>query len=333
MEQWTKIAEQVERGDFNLREYLTKSEGPQLFSTALNDKLLQGLAPELPQDYERIFDTVRINRKDITFPSIRGVNPQYIPEMGEFKYMDLQNFTSITVDPSKFGLRIGITREMVEDNEVNLIGYRTREVGRSHRELRRREHIKCISYYSTGPAVATGIIGIRNQGAFYPQGGYTNTLSATAWNWEGIIAEAFNRLKSQTITYGHEPIRVSFPVVPNFILAHPMYEMAVQKVLGVQTTVVGTGIGFQPAAAQGLNVAGGNIFAGQLPIRIFDPEMPTAQILIGQAGRGLVTVRRTDLEIETYENRPFDGDDLKSRERFLPAVIEERFIIDVQVSG
>jgi len=261
--------------------------------------------------------------------NVRGVNPDLVPELSEFKNAEPFAFTSITVSPQKFGMLIGISREMIEDNEVGLVGYRTREAGRSHRELQRREHMKCIGFFSTGPAVATGVVGSRNHGAFYTKGGYSNVLSATALTWEEIISRSETTLISQQITVGD--MTVDFPVVPNAIIANPHHMNAIQKVLNASITVVATGVG-QPGGA-GANVAGTNIFRGRLPVQIFDNNIPTGQALIGLAGRGLVTVRRTNLEVETHENFRFDADDLKTRERFLPAVIEDRYWCDVQMSG
>ena len=331
MENCQKLYEMGKQGGFNLLEYLTRSEATQAFSTALNDKLIQGLNPELPQAYDLVYDTVNINRKNITFPSIRGINPDLVPELAEFKFVD-HALTSITVEPRKFGQRIGISRELLEDNEIGMIGWRTREAGRAHRELRRREHFKCLGYYSTGPAVCTGIVGTRNHGIFYPQNGYTNFISATAMNWEQRIARAMDQLLQQTITVGDQTI--AFPVYADTIVANPSHQVAIQKVLNSVITVAGTGVGPVGAAiGADSNLAGTNIFRGKLPIQIYDPTIATAQAFVLQSKRGLASVRRTDLEIETYENKPFDGDELKSRERFLPAVIEERFICDIQITA
>ena len=295
----------------------------------MNDKLLQG-ADEIPNELNGIYDTITLTqRRDITFPSIRGVNPDLVPELSEFRNAEYGTFTSITVTPQKFGMLLGVSREMLDDNEVNLIGHRAREGGRAHRELRRREMVKAISFFSTGPAKSTGIIGIRNHGAFYPEGGYTNFLSATALTWEEIIAESQRRLLSQTITVGD--MTIGFPVRPNFILTNPHHQHAIQKVLNASITVAATGVG--PQNAVGTNVAGTNIFFGQLPFQIYDPDLPTAQAFIGQSRRGLVMVNRDALAVETKENFRFDADDLKTRERFLPAVVEERFICDIQTTG
>ena len=331
MENWQKIAEMAKKGDFNIKEYLTRSEAPAAFTTAINDKLIEGLAPELGQEFSLIYDTVNIARRNITFPSIRGVNPDYVPELGEFKFAD-HAFTSITVTPEKFGMRLGFSREMLDDNEIGLMGWRAKEVGRSHRELNRREHFKCLGYYSTGPAVCTGVVGNRNHGVFYPQNGYTNFISATDLNWEQRIGRAIDQLLQQTITVGDQTI--NFPVKANCIIANPTHMIPIQKVLNSVITVAGTGVGpIGAALGADANLAGTNIFRGKLPIQIYDPTLATAQAFVCEAKRGLVSVRRDNLEVEDYENRPFDAQEMKSRERFLPAVVEERFICDIQITA
>jgi hypothetical protein len=226
-------------------------------------------------------------------------------------------------------MRLGYSREMLDDNEVGLMGWRATEVGRSHRQLRRREAIKAMSFFSTGPTTTTGVIGIRDHGLRYPQGGYVNFLSATALPWENIIGIAMQRLVNQTITV--QDMTIEFPVIPNFILANPHHSISVKKVLNASITVVGTGVGIS-VANQGNNVAGSNVMAGSLPIQIFDPGMPTGQALIGAAQRGTVWIERDPLQVDEETDLAFDAVAVRSRERFIPAVIENRFICDIQLS-
>src|SRR3990167_1483730 len=327
-EELQKLLREVKQRTFNVKEYISRSEGAVLFTQAINTMLVQGLQPELPDAVNQLFTTIPLNgRRNINFPSVRGFVPDLVHELAEFKFVD-QDYTSITVEPSKFGMRLGYSRKMLDDNEVGLMGWRALEVGRSHRQLRRREAIKAMSFFSTGPSTTTGIIGIRNHGLFYPQGGYSNFISATALPWENIIALAMRTLKSQTITVAD--MTIEFPVTPNFVLANPHHEMSVKKVLNASITVVGTGVGIN-AATQGANVAGSNVFGGSIPIQIFDPAIPTGQALIGAAGRGTVWVERDPLQVDEETNLAYDAVAVRSRERFLPAVIENRFICDIQM--
>lgn len=326
MERWKEVFEEARHGKLNILEYLSRSEGPQLFSTALNDLLIQGNAPELPENWQSLYTEITINRRDIFFPNINGVNPDLVPELAEFKSNQVA-FSSVTVAPQKFGMRLPFSREMADDNEVDLLGWRTMDLGRAHRELKRREAFKCLSFFSTGPTRSTGVVGLANHGVFYPVGGYPNNLSATGLSWEEIIAQSYTELMNQTITVGNQTI--NFPVSPTHLVANPHHMFAVMKVLSPAITVVATGVG--PGGVAGTNVAGQNIFKGML-MPVFDPTIPTGQAFILEAKRGLVMVNRDSLAIETFEDYKFDVDDIKSRERYLPAVVQERFIEDIQLS-
>lgn len=331
MDNWKKVLNEVTKGGgrLDIREYLSRSEAPDIFTTALNDILVQGGSPELPDNWNRIYQQMNlVGRRDINFPSIRGVNPDLVPELSEFKFTDHEQ-TSVTVVPQKFGMRIGLSREIIEDGEISMLAWRTREAGRAHRELKRREAFKAVSFFSTGPALgkSTGVVGVRNHGLTYAQGGYTNFLSATALTWEERIDVALTTLLTQTITVAD--MTISFPVRADTIVANPGHERAIKKVLNAGITVVTTGVG---AGAGGVgNLAGSNVFNNLLPNQVYDPTIPTGQALIMDSRRGLMMVNRTPLELETLENSAFDADELKTRERFLPAVIEERFIFDLQI--
>lgn len=329
MDKYKKMLEEAKKGGFNLKEYITKSEGAQLFTQAINQMLIAGASPEIPDEVTQLFTTMSLQgRQDINFPSVRGFMPDFVPELGEFRFVD-QAYTSVTVTPRKFGMRLGYSREMLDDNEVGLMGWRAREVGRAHRQLKREECIKAISFFSTGPTTTTGAIGIRDHGYFYPKGGYTNFLSATALPWENIIGLAQQLLIAQTVTVGDMVLR--FPVRPNFILANPHHRISIGKVLNASITVVGTGVGIS-VANQGNNVAGSNTMAGALPIQVYDPMVPTGQAFVGEAGRGTVLVDRDPLQVDEDYDLSFDAQMVRSRERFIPAVIENRFICDIQLS-
>ena len=329
MDKYQKLLMEARKGGFNLKEYITKSEGSVLFTQAINQMLVAGASPEIPDDVTQLFTTMNLQgRQDINFPLVRGFMPDFVPELSEFRFVD-QAYTSVTVTPRKFGMRLGYSREMLDDNEVGLLGWRAREVGRAHRQLKREECIKALSFFSTGPTTTTGIIGIRDHGFRYTQGGYTNFLSATALPWENIIGLAQQLLIAQTVTVADMTLR--FPVRPNFILANPHHRISIGKVLNASITVVGTGVGIS-VANQGNNVAGSNTMAGALPIQVYDPMVPTGQAFIGESQRGCVLVERDPLQVDEDVNFAFDAQEMRSRERFIPAVIENRFICDIQVT-
>ena len=328
MDKWKQIMNESIKGGFNLKEYITRGDGAALFTQAINQLLIAGGQPELPDPVTQLFETVSLaGRRDINFPNIRGWQNDRVGELTEFRFGST-DFTSVTVTPRKFGGRLGFSREMVDDNEVNLMGWIAKDVGRMVRRQKVEECIKCISVNSTGPVTTTAIIGSTQQGDAYAVGGYTNFISATALPWENIIGLAQQLLISQTYTIQGRTLR--FPVVPNFIAANPHHRLSIQKVLNNSITVVGTGVGVN-LGAQGNNVAGGNIFAGALPIQVFDPMIPTAQAFIGEARRGTVLAERDPLQVDEQDNFGFDAHEIRWRERYIPALIEQRFIADIQL--
>ena len=329
MNKYKKLIDEAKKGNFNLKEFLTRSEGTELFVDVLHDKLFEGVQDELPDEAVSLFDEVPLaNGSVLRFPSMRGANPDLVPENGEYQRGEWE-ITAVSVEPQKFGLLLGITREMIDESQLSMIGRQVKIAGMGHRELRRNEHMKCISVYSTGPAVATGIIGITDHGLRYPTLGYTNFFSGTAMSWEARISQAITTLMNQRVTITAKGIDIPFPVRPDFILANPHHMTDIQKVLNANITVVSVGI----STGSTPNVAGSNVFRGILKKQVYDPTIPTGQCFVGASLRGLVSVRKYGLQMEEFQNFYFDANDLKSREKFLPAVVEERCICDIQITG
>lgn len=326
------IKEAKKTRNFNLKEFLTRSEGPELFTTVLSDKLWQGAGPELSTPIESIYDSFRLEQGiDVRFPSMRGMNPDLVPENGEYQRADWE-ITSITVEPQKFGMLIGLTREMINQSQLSLIGRSAMVAGMGHGDLRRREHAKALSAFSTLATRSTGTIGLTDHGYRYPSIGYTNVLSASAapfLSWEARINFAMVTLANQRVTITAKGIDIPFPVVPDTIVANPHHRLEIAKVLNGGITVVSVGI----STGAGNNVAGSNVFNGLIQNQVYDPEIPTGQAFILKRGAGLVSVRRSDLTLDEFQNFYFDAQDIKSREEFLPAVVEERYIFELQITG
>src|ERR1051326_5519021 len=108
------INESLRSRNFNLKEFLTRSEGPELFTTVLNDKLFAALHPELPNAIASVYEEVPLDAgRTIRFPSVRGVNVNMVPENSEFQRAEWE-ITGVEVEPVKFGILLGLTREMIE---------------------------------------------------------------------------------------------------------------------------------------------------------------------------------------------------------------------------
>src|SRR3990167_11550959 len=114
---------------FNLKEFLTRSEGPELFTTVLNDKLFQGLQPDLTDAIVSVFDEVPLEvGSEVRFPSIRGMNINHVPENAEFQRAQWE-ITGVSVTPLKFGALLGLTREMLDQSMLSLIGRQAAMLG------------------------------------------------------------------------------------------------------------------------------------------------------------------------------------------------------------
>src|SRR3990167_5070487 len=143
-----EILKEAKKGKFNLKEFLTRSEGSELFTDSLDLMLLEGFNGVFPSNIESIFNTVSVTQgRVLRFPSIRGINPDLVPELGEYQRAAWE-ITGVSVEVHKFGVLLGISREMIDDNEVGLIGMRAKMVGAAHRELYRQELAKCLSVFS-----------------------------------------------------------------------------------------------------------------------------------------------------------------------------------------
>lgn len=333
-ERWNDLIRESQRGSKGwFKEFLTRSEGPELFTTILNDKLWAGLGPELLNTIESIYDVVTIDQgTTVRFPSNRGINPDFVPEGAEYQRADWE-ITGVEVQAQKFGILLGITKEMMDQAQLPLMGRQALMAGMAHRDLRRREHAKCLSFFSTGTTKSTGTVGLTPHGAqYFSAGGYTNQFSASAapfLSWEARINVAMVNLANQRVTITAKGIDIPFPVTPDTIVANPHHMMDIKKVLSNGITVVSVGI----STGAGSNVAGGNVFNGVISNQVYDPEIPTGQAFILKQKIGLVSLRRSGLELEEFENFYFDATDLKSREQFLPAVIEDRYIQELQITG
>ena len=324
-----ELLKEVNKRDFNLKEFLTRSEGPELFTDLINTKLLDGFNGVFPSMLEDIYETIPLSQgRTIRFPSVRGIRPDHVPELAEYQRSEWE-ITGVSVEVDKIGGLLGISREMIDDNQVGLIGIRAKMAGAGHAQQKQEEMAKCLSFYSTGPAVSTGSFGFTDHGVRYPAIGYTNVFSATALGWETILARSRHLLWTQQVTITAKGIQFPFPVVPDFLLANPHHEMDIRKVINASITTIVSGI-------QGLqvnNVAGTNVFQNIISNLFFNPTLPTGQCIIGMRKLGAVVVQKDGLEVDEYQNFYYDANDLKTRERYKPAVIEDRYFIDVQMSN
>lgn len=322
------LTEDLAREKITLKEYVTRTEHSNLFTTTINKKVLASFQDH-PTVYQQLFDIVRIGDgegSDIRFPTLYGINPEYVPELGEIPFSDIDD-TATVVSPVKFGVRMGISQEMIDDNEVGLIDWVLRKTGQRVGILRDQESFKAVhGFFSLiGESVDSSIstfIGNRKRGAFYTTGTSTNFLSATALNWEVVFNTAIQHMKDQTITIQGQAYRI--PVFVNTIVANSRDDVNLRKVLRATTTVLATGIADTNRVAK-TQLAGTNIWNGMLNV-ITTPFMPKGSAYLVEGKRGFVFLERKPVEISQNKNWAFDAAEVKATTRFMPAVVEERSV-------
>ena len=115
-----------------IHEAITRDDVKELLRDAYNQKFLQGY-DETEYLWGQVYDTMDIDTKNVDFPFIKGV---WVATVGEGTEIPEVSFVSgkSTVTPAKYALIVNITNEMIEDNEVGLVGWVARRIGRRYRE-------------------------------------------------------------------------------------------------------------------------------------------------------------------------------------------------------
>jgi len=318
-----------------LKEYVMRKEGSALLSTAINKHLLTAYK-SYPSVRGQVFTTITKGDgegSDVRFPNMAGCNPQYIPELSEVPFDNL-DITSTTVSAEKFGLRMGISQEMVDDNEVSLIGWVTSRVGVKMAELQDQEAFKALdTFFSTGALLNNGNVvtwmGNKDRGKYYTTGTLTNGCTASGTgSWEDIINTALAVMKGQQITLQGQTYK--YPVYVDTIVVPIYKELGVRKVVNTTMTVSYLGIAATTAAADmsKVNLPGNNVFNGILKV-VASPFVGRGLAYILQAGRGLVFLEREAIRVDRQANWAFEAEEIKAITRFMPAVVEERSIFGI----
>lgn len=322
--------EDLKREKVTLKEAVTRSEHSNLFTTALNKKVLASFKQH-PSVYSQVFDVIPVGDgegSDVRFPTLYGINPEYVPEMGEIPFSDMDD-TATVVSPIKFGVRMGISQEMIDDNEVGLINWTIKKVGGRVSVLRDQESFKALHTFNATGASVDGSLstycGNRNRGAYYTTGSFTNQQSASAANWEQILNTAIESMKNQSITL--QGLSYKIPVYVNTIVANSNRDIGLRKLLRSATIVQSTGIG-DAGNASVTQVAGNNLWNGALNV-ITTPFCAKGSAYLLEAKRGLVMLDRKPFQISRKANWAYDAEEVKSTTRFMPAVVEERSIFNI----
>jgi len=325
------LTEDLQRDKITLKEYVTRSEHSNLFTTVINKKVLSALDAH-PSVYQEIFEVMNVGDgqgSTTRFPNLYGVNPEVVPELSEIPFGEIDE-TSVNVEPYKFGMRMGISQEMVDDNEVGLINWTVSRLGTRMGILRDQESFKALHTFNiTAAALDQSIptyMGNRNRGLYYTTGAFTNSMTATAMEWEDVLNTGINLMKNQTITIRGETYRI--PVYVDTVIANSVADIPLKKILRASTIVVATGIGGVDHIAK-TQLAGTNLWQGALKV-VTTPYQARGTCYLAEGKRGLVFLERKPVEISQNANWAFDAQEVKATTRFMPAVVEERSMFSIR---
>src|SRR3990167_4579407 len=118
-----ELTEVMRQDKLTIQEVLTKSEGAALFVTTLDKKMLDAYK-DVPAKWQFVADEIITDGSDVRLPELIGVQGFWKPELTEIPFADV-DITGTTYQIESFGLRLGISQEMIEDNKIGLIGWMT----------------------------------------------------------------------------------------------------------------------------------------------------------------------------------------------------------------
>lgn len=120
--------------DIRISELQGRTDFPELMEIGLNPLLLDG-ANEEPSVFEEIFTRFDLVRNSIPFPSFKGLVVGKIEEGEDIPFISLGT-GKVTVSAEDYGVRCGFTRQMIRDDQVDVIRFTTMELGKAHTRLK-----------------------------------------------------------------------------------------------------------------------------------------------------------------------------------------------------
>lgn len=124
------MADNILDRNVRISELMGRSDFPELMEYGLNPLLLEG-ANEEPSQYEQLFQTFQLTRSNIPFPTMKGLVVGKIVEGQEIPFIALATGTQ-TISAEDYGVRCGFTRQMLRDEEIDVIRFTTLELGKAH---------------------------------------------------------------------------------------------------------------------------------------------------------------------------------------------------------
>lgn len=107
-----------------------RSDFATLMEVGLNPLLLEG-AEEEPSQYQEIFSDFTMTRNQVPFPSFKGLVVGRIQEGEEIPFIALGT-GKVTISAEDYGVRCGFTRQMIRDDQVDVMKFTTLELGKAH---------------------------------------------------------------------------------------------------------------------------------------------------------------------------------------------------------
>ena len=130
---WSEAQVRVLRKNFrHWQAARSTSEMPELLVNAFNTKLLDGYKEHINL-WPQIFDYITITKKDVDLPGLKGIHVWEISSGEEKKFIGPCPGEA-TLTPKKYVSMIPFTEEMLDDCEIDLMGWTLRMVGHRHKQ-------------------------------------------------------------------------------------------------------------------------------------------------------------------------------------------------------
>lgn len=122
--------------NMRLSEIQGREDFADLMVYGLNPLLLEG-ANEEPSQFETVFQRFELTRNNIPFPTYKGLVVGKIEEGQEIPFISLGTGTQ-TIKAEDYGVRCGFTRQMIRDDQADVMRYTTMELGKAHTRTKNR---------------------------------------------------------------------------------------------------------------------------------------------------------------------------------------------------
>ncbi len=271
------------------KEARTGTELPEILRTAFNTRILEGY-DEHQTLWPLVFDQINITAKDVDLPNLKGIHIYEVTDSEE-KHFSAPQSGKAVMEPKKYVGMVPFSQEMIDDAEIDLMGWTLRILG--HRHKQNEDYISFATFNTRGGSMSTNA---------------TTGLNAAA------LEAALATLSNRTVTSGGYAERD--PIVADVLICDPTRLFQARELVNTSLTVVNN-IGGTIAAG------GSNIFQNVLNI-IATPYTDTTYYYIGKARifGGALFCRRQELMVDNWEDMLRDVQNVKAKQRFISDIIE-----------